>query len=84
MTINLGQNNDYDDECMSFKIKGFFMFILFVSSTISNSICIWIFYKSKSFKPCNFFMITLLALNLTATFVDGPYTIYKGYNCNYA
>jgi hypothetical protein len=69
------------DNCIALGVIGFYMFILLVSSTVFNSISMGIFYRAKLFTPINFFMMTLLSLNLVATFIESPYMIYNAYNC---
>ena len=75
--------NNESKNCLILHLIGVYMSILLVSSTIFNSLSIWIFYKAKLFTPINVFMVSLLVLNLCATYVEAPYMIYNSYHCKY-
>lgn len=74
---------DGHKNCISLRIVGVYMFILLVISTFFNVLSIWKIYKSKIVKSMNIFMITLLAFNLIATYIEAPYMIFNAYNCRY-
>ncbi len=85
MDLSLNSTEYYSyDNCVELKIIGFYMLIIFICSTYFNFSSILVFYRSKLFTPINFFMVTLLSLNLLATFIESPFMIYKSYKCRYA
>ena len=74
-SINVTEN------CFAIRTVGVYMLALLLASTFFNIISMWIFYKAKLFTPINFFMMTLLSLNLIATYIEAPYMMYNAYNC---
>ena len=79
----LSNNKSIDkiENCVAIQIVGVYMFVLLLASTFFNTISMWIFYKAKLFTPINFFMMTLLSLNLIATYIEAPYMVYNAYKC---
>jgi hypothetical protein len=69
--------------CFDLQKVGGYMFFIFFASTFFNSISIWIFYKAKLYTPINLFFITLIILNLVASYIEGPVIIYFAYYCEY-
>ena len=67
--------------CTTLRLVGIYMLILMIFSLLFNSINLIIYKKTKLFTPVNCIMISLIFLNISATFLDAPKMIYDGFNC---
>ncbi len=69
--------------CSTFKLVGCYLLIILISSSILNSINLWILHKAKLITSVNFFMIALFCLNIIATFLELPLLIYNSFTCRF-
>ena len=70
-----------NSNCVILKIFGVYTVVLLISSTVLNSLNLWLFYKAKLYTPLNVFMITLIGFNFIGGLLETPLIIYKGFNC---
>ena len=83
MNFNNSISFKVDENCVTLKLVSTYMILLFATSTILNSLNLWIYYNNKLLKPINYSMIALLSFNLIGTILEAPPIIYNGFHCKY-
>lgn len=84
---NITINNYFEPElveCYKLRIIGVYCCLLFIASTISNSLLLWAFVRYKELRtPLNIFIIALVFFNLFGTIVELPFIVVSNLSCKY-
>ena len=63
-------------KCYKLRILGIFYVLLFLASTVFNSLLFYVFIKNKNLRTAfNLFIIALIILNLIGTFTELPFVV---------
>jgi hypothetical protein len=69
-------------ECYKLRILGLFCVLLFLASTLVNSMLLHVFIKNKNLRTSfNILIIALNILNLTGTILQLPFIIISNLSC---